>query len=330
MNTDMEINKPLVSIIVPVYKVEKYLRTCITSVLAQTYSNWEMILVDDGSPDKCGELCDEYANKDQRIKVIHKENGGLSSARNAALDLPPKGIFITFLDSDDFWHNDYLNSLVKACVMNDADMAQCWFVSGIDTSFPDIKFTDHYDIYDNHSVFLNRKANVLMCGKLYLLSLFDGIRMPVGLYNEDDWTAWKLYYRAKKIAVTNDKYYYYTKNPNSTMGNLRRRPDLRFLNAYYERVEFFKKKGEMDLEHISRWQVCKSLVLTYSHPTHSKEDRKEIFNIFTENWNEIKHSPYISAKYKLIYSLFSFIPSVSSFILSGLRGNYYTFFKRFT
>ena len=326
----MIIQQQMISVIIPVYKVEQYLRNCIESVINQTYTNWELILVDDGSPDRCGEICDEYAAKDSRIKVIHKENGGLSSARNAALDLPPKGKFVTFLDSDDFWHKDYLKSLVKGCVENAADISQCWFVSGTETSFPEILFTHHYDIYDNHSVFLNRKANVLMCGKLYRLSLFDGIRMPVGLYNEDDWTAWKLYYRAKKIVVTNDKYYYYTKNPNSTMGILRRKPDLRFLNAYKERIAFFKDKGEVDLEHLSRWQVCKSLVLIYSHPTHTKEDMKKIFNIFIENWNVIKHSSYIPNKYKLIYSLFSVCPSIFSCILSGLRGNYYSFFKRFT
>ena len=90
-----------VSIVVPCYKVEKYLNTCIKSVQMQTYYNWELILVDDGSPNRCGEICDEYAAKDSRIKVIHKENRGLSSARNAGLDYPPKGEFVTFLDSDD-------------------------------------------------------------------------------------------------------------------------------------------------------------------------------------------------------------------------------------
>ena len=104
-------NNPLISVIIPVYRVEKYIRTCLDSVLNQSYTNWEMILVDDGSPDRSGEICDEYAERDQRITVVHKQNGGLSSARNAALDLPPRGEFVTFLDSDDFWHKDYLKSI---------------------------------------------------------------------------------------------------------------------------------------------------------------------------------------------------------------------------
>lgn len=325
----MTMGNPLISIIIPVYKVEKYLRTCIESVLAQSYNNWEMILVDDGSPDKSGEICDEYARGDSRLTVLHCQNGGQSRARNRALDCPPKGEFVTFLDSDDFWHQDYLESLVKACVENDADMAQCWFVSGVDTSFPDIKFTYHYDIYDNHSVFLNRKANVLMCGKLYRLSLFDSIRMPVGLYNEDDWTAWKLYFRAKKIAVTNDKYYYYTKNPNSTMGNLKRKPDLRFLNAYNERIDFFKERNVTDLEHLSRWQVCKSLILTYSHPLHTKEDRRMILSEFRNHWMILKHSDFVPNKYKFIYGLFNNAPMPISKLLQSFRENHYEALKKY-
>ena len=102
---------PLISIIVPVYKVEQYLHNCLNSVLAQSYTNWELILVDDGSPDSCGTICDEYTQKDNRIKVIHKENGGLSSARNAGLGVMT-GEFVSFLDSDDFWLSDYLKILM--------------------------------------------------------------------------------------------------------------------------------------------------------------------------------------------------------------------------
>lgn len=96
-------NEPLVSIIVPCYKVEQYLPNCIESILCQSYTNWELILVDDGSPDNCGNICDDYAVKDNRIKVVHKQNGGLSSARNAGMKIM-KGDYVTFLDSDDFLH----------------------------------------------------------------------------------------------------------------------------------------------------------------------------------------------------------------------------------
>ena len=101
-------NEPLVSIIVPCYKVEQYLPNCIESILYQTYTNWELILVDDGSPDNCGNICDDYAAKDNRIKVVHKKNGGLSSARNAGMKVM-NGEYVTFLDSDDFLHKDALH-----------------------------------------------------------------------------------------------------------------------------------------------------------------------------------------------------------------------------
>ena len=114
----------LVSIIIPVYKVEKYLPNCIESILRQTFKDFELILVDDGSPDNCGEICEEYAQKDSRIKVVHQPNGGLSAARNSGIDIA-KGDYLTFIDSDDFVFPHYLEILVKLCQENDADMSVC-------------------------------------------------------------------------------------------------------------------------------------------------------------------------------------------------------------
>lgn len=309
----------LFSIIVPVYKVEKYLRTCIESVRAQTYTNWEMILVDDGSPDECGEICDEYARKDHRILVIHKENGGQSSARNVALDLPPKGEFVTFLDSDDFWHPDYLKTLLFLQQEHNADLVQCGFVRGTESVFPPPKKSVSIDVLDNHSIFLSEKGNIVMWGKLYRINLFDGIRMPVGLYNEDDWTTWKLYYRAKKIVVTNQSLYYYTVNPHSTMGKLNKKPDLRYINAYNERIVFFVETCEKDLEHCSRLQLCKSLLLNYRHNKLSEEERREVKAKFDESWKEIKHSPHIRFFYKVLFGIFHIMPMMTSKLAAKLR-----------
>ena len=170
---------PLISVFIPVHKVEHYLHNCVNSILSQSYSNWEMILINDGSPDRCGEICDEYAAKDSRIKVIHKENGGLSSARNAGLDYPPKGEFVTFLDSDDFWHPEYLETLMNLQQKYHADLVQCGFVRGSESVFPPIEGPISIDVLDNHEVFIKEKANVIMCGKLYRTSLFDGIIVTV-------------------------------------------------------------------------------------------------------------------------------------------------------
>lgn len=309
----------LISVIVPVYKVELYIRNCIKSIQNQTYKSWEMILVDDGSPDHCGDICDEYANNDSRIIVIHKQNGGLSSARNTGLDYPPKGELVTFLDSDDFWHPNYLRNLVGLQESCDADIVQCEFVRGTDTSFPVIQKEVSVGVYDNHEVFLSENANVIMCGKLFRTSLFDNIRMPVGLYNEDDWTTWKLYYKAKTIVVTNQALYYYTLNPASIMGQLNKKPDLRYINAYNERIGFFEGTGEKDLEHCSRLQLCKSLLLNYRHKQFTVEERKGIKNKFEESRKEIKHSPYIRSFYKALFEAFHIMPMMTSKLAAKLR-----------
>lgn len=278
-----------------------------------------MILVDDGSPDHFGEICDEYAAKNSRIRVIHKANGGLSSARNVALDLPPSGEFVTFLDSDDFWHHEYLETLMDLQQKYYADLVQCGFVRGSESVFPKTKESVNIDVLDNHQIFLTEKPNVIMWGKLYRTSSFEGIHMPVGLYNEDDWTAWKLYYRAKTIVVTNQALYYYTINPSSIMGKLNKKPDLRYINAYNERIGFFVGTGEKDLEHCSRLQLCKSLLLTYHHTKLSVEERYQVKTKFDESWKEIKSSSFIRPFYKALFLAFHVMPLLTSRMASKLR-----------
>lgn len=125
---DKNKNLPLISVIVPIYNVEQFLPKCIDSILVQTYKNIEILLVDDGSPDRCGEICDEYAQKDKRIRVIHKPNGGLSDARNAALDLM-QGEWVTCVDSDDFITPDYLETLYGLCNKYNCKMSVAdWFI----------------------------------------------------------------------------------------------------------------------------------------------------------------------------------------------------------
>ena len=120
----------LISVIVPVYKVEEYIYRCVDSILAQSFKDFELILVDDGSPDNCGKICDEYAQKDKRITVIHKENGGLSDARNTGIDWALKNSnWITFIDSDDWVHTDYLKNLYNAVKENNVDISVCGYVN---------------------------------------------------------------------------------------------------------------------------------------------------------------------------------------------------------
>lgn len=309
---------PLVSVIVPVYKVEKYLRTCVESVIRQTYKNWELILVDDGSPDKSGLICDEYASKDSRIQVVHKGNGGQAQARNRGLDLC-KGDYVTFLDSDDFFHQDFICYMVEAALKNKADIVQCDYLHGVCSSFPKQSVTCKEKSYDNHSVFIRGGANVIVWGKLYVRNIVDNIRIKEGKYYEDDFTTWKWYYHANKIIVSDRKLYYYTDNPESTMAKHRKKPNFDFLEAYDERISFFVKSKEKDLEDCSRLQLCKILVLTYSNKLLSYDERKLIKKYFDVSWKVLMKSDYISSLYMNLFRLFSCFPLFTSITANRLH-----------
>lgn len=310
--------RPLVSIIVPVYNVEQYLSTCIDSVLAQTYTKWELILVDDGTPDNSGKICDEYKAKDDRIIVLHQKNGGQANARNHALDVC-RGDFVTFLDSDDFLHQEAIEYSMSLLLKTNADIAQFEYIRGESKVFPDIKHDLVVEEYDNHSIFVSGKANVIVCGKLYRRDILLNNKIKEGRYYEDDFTTWKWYYTANKIVVSNRALYYYTVNPNSTMAGHKKKPSFDFMDAYKERIAFFIGTGEKDLEHCSRIQLCKSLLLTYGHSKLSEEERRAVKENYDESWKEIKYSPYIRPLYKMLFSTFHFMPMLTSKITAKIR-----------
>ena len=210
-----------ISIIVPVYKVEKYLDTCVNSLVNQTQENIEIILVDDGSPDNCPKICDDWAKKDSRIKVIHKENGGLSDARNKALEIAT-GDYIGFVDSDDYVSLDMYKTLVELLEKNDADISICQYVRFTENDTP--QFTNDNEIYtfDNNievlkCMFSDKLVANAVWDKLYKKEIFDGIRFPVGMNYEDSYTTYKLILKANKFAITTSKFYGYMQRSNSIM-----------------------------------------------------------------------------------------------------------------
>lgn len=216
------IPNPLISVIVPVYKVERYLRQCVDSILAQTYSNLEIWLIDDGSPDNCPKICDEYAKLDKRIKVIHKDNGGLADARNAALD-KLTGDYVVCVDSDDYISNTHIEGLYNLLKQNDADVAintYCTF-SGHVLPKPR-KPKDKVYVYDNlhaiETMFYQKQFDTSAWGKLYKKDLFDNIRYPKGIVFEDLPTTYRLFLKAKKIVFQNIQSYYYLIRSNSIEG----------------------------------------------------------------------------------------------------------------
>lgn len=213
---------PLVSVIVPVYKVEPYLHRCVDSILAQTYHNLEIILVDDGSPDNCGKICDEYARKDKRIKVIHKKNGGQSEARNVGLDVA-KGEYVTFIDSDDWIHNQYIEILYNDIIQANADVSMCTFVRISAMNNNDKKISTHKVEVLNKEQAIERtlyqkKLDSSPWDKLYKRNLFDSLRFTVGRIYEDLEIIYQIYDRAVILTYTDEALYYYFYREDSTLG----------------------------------------------------------------------------------------------------------------
>lgn len=305
----------LISIIVPVYKVEDFINTCIESVLNQTYSNWELILVNDGSPDNSPEICDEYAARDQRIKVFNKPNGGVASARNLGLD-NITGEYVTFLDSDDFFHPDYLENLLKLSIQHSADIVQCGFIRGVDKIFPIINTEEEIKVVDNYDVFLKGYAKIIVCGKLYKKYLFEELKIPENKLFEDDFITWRWYFKSKKIVVTNRLLYYYTDNNESTMAGYKKKPRLDFMEAYEERIAFFQEKKEKSMEDFSRMHFCKALLLTYENKMLTKEQKQLVLINFQENWDKIKNSKFVPIYLKTLFYTFNLAPKGVSYILS--------------
>lgn len=239
----------LISVIVPIYKVESYLDRCVRSIVEQTYENLEIILVDDGSPDNCPAICDAWAEKDSRIRVIHKENGGLSDARNAGLAVAT-GEYVSFIDSDDHIAPDFLARLQDAVVKTGAEVAEC--------------ATDYVD-EDGNVLRLRNAANMPEMGKLealrrlvledgvyqtvwnklYRRDVIEGIPFAVGKLNEDEFWTYRVIDRIEKLAVVPEPLYHYLQRSSSIIGtgyNIRR---LDGLEARFQRMEYLQKYEQL-------------------------------------------------------------------------------------
>ena len=213
-------DNPKISVIVPVYKVESYLRKCLDSIVGQTYKNLEIVLVDDGSPDGCGAICDEYAARDRRIRVIHQENGGLSVARNAGLRIA-SGEYLGFVDSDDWIEPEMYGYLLGRAVEHDADIAVCGQVE----HWRRRCFCRNWDreyVFDQASAMEALLRNDVMQNhvwdKLWKRELFDGIRFPEGRTYEDIAILHRLFERAERVVCVPQAFYHYVQRPDGIMG----------------------------------------------------------------------------------------------------------------
>lgn len=238
----------LISVIVPIYKVEAYLERCIGSIVNQTYKNLEIILVDDGSPDSCPDICDAWKEKDDRIKVIHKKNGGLSDARNAGMQIMA-GTYISYIDSDDWVANDMYEKMMYVIKKNDADICECQFekTAGIVKSNKEQQ-TDKVTILKKEEALkavVEEKINPVVWNKIYKREIVDQLYFEKGKYNEDEFWTYQAVERAEKIVQIEDVGYYYFFREDSIINetyNIRR---LDALEARYQRMKYLEKYPEI-------------------------------------------------------------------------------------
>lgn len=297
-----------ISIVVPIYNNEKVLESCLNSIVSQTYKNLEIILVNDGSTDNSKFICEDFKSKDNRIILINKENGGLSSARNAGIDIAT-GEYISFIDSDDYIINDFYEYLISILEKNNfPDIVQASF-SRINVE--KIKYTN--EILENENRILEEKVQtlsniealeklygpsleeyvdfVVVWNKLYKTKLFDNIRFPIGRLHEDEYTTYKLLYNSKKIIKSNKKIYGYIQTSNSIMRtsiSQKRIDDT--LDAYENVYSFFEKENQVIL-----MAKAKRRYLEYCIELIEKIEKEEK-NI--ENKLKVE---YLSKKFKIFY-----------------------------
>ena len=239
-----------VSIIVPVYQVENYIRQCIDSILVQTFTDFELILVDDGSKDKSGQICDEYAVLDQRVKVIHKENGGLSDARNCGMD-QAVGNYFMFVDSDDYIAPTMLEYLYKALMNKEADIAVCNFLHFFEEDRKrDFSTNIQSEVLSGAEIFYSRKNErvygiwTVAWNKLYKRETLGNVRFRFGKYHEDEFWANDIYQLDIKIVTIPECLYYYRQRDNSIMGKKSAARNLDIIEALQERIYIYLKKPE--------------------------------------------------------------------------------------
>ena len=237
---------PLISVIVPVYKTEQYLQRCISSICSQTYENLEIILVDDGSPDHSGALCDTLAQNDARIRVIHKENGGLSSARNAGLDVM-QGDYVCFVDSDDFIDTQMCQTLYNRLISENADISCCG-IANFDgnkvLSYFNANLDDQFTLSPEAAMIelsKNYRITNSMCDKLYKAEIFHDLRMKQGILYEDAQVQHFCLHRANRITYTAQPLYYYFLSQGSILRSDFSTRHYDCITASLERIAFFEE-----------------------------------------------------------------------------------------
>lgn len=301
-----------ISIIVPVYKVEAYLSECIESIIHQTYHNLEIILVDDGSPDKCGEICDQYAKKDERIRVIHKKNEGVARARNDGIELA-SGDYISFIDSDDWIAENAYEILYQGLKQFDADCAVGKCVT----------------VVDKNGVLIPKKGkdspvrcetapeavkHVLLVGsavwnRLFKREVFRHIRFPVGRINDDEVVALHAYAECKRIVFLDQDTYYYRIRENSVTTS---KFSIRNVDCYYNSIDNldFVRQTMPELVPCAEYKYIKTLLYCYvnlgklKHDPGARAIRERLHQDMKKNKTMAYSNQYVSPMLKLLMFIF--------------------------
>lgn len=304
----------LISIVVPVYNVKIYLEECINSIIVQSYKNIEIILVDDGSTDESSKMCDEFAKKDNRIKVIHKKNGGLSDARNAGIDIA-KGKYICFVDGDDYISKDYIESLYNNLKKYDVDISACGYL----------------EEYDNGKIINRNKKNVKLnlnredalkylcifgyysnsaCNKLFKIELFNDIRFPYGEIFEDNKTMYKIFDKIKKLYYNSEEKYYYRQRVGSI--TKKNNKNVEAINSIKIIYEFIEKKYPKLLPYAKQ-----NIVFAYMGVYNS-----EIINAIEKQKLEKLYTDMKSYKMGITYNKLKFNKKIQLILFTNFRKIY--------
>lgn len=318
--------KNKVSVIIPVFNTSNFLNKCLQSVLKQTYTNLEIICVNDGSTDDSQQKCEHYANQDKRIVVVNKENGGLSSARNAGLKIAT-GKFIIFIDSDDFVEPNMIEKLVDIQLKTNCDICICSFLmetekGAIYAETPTLENKTYCNAEAMQLLNQPRQDRfVVSWNKLYKKELFNEIEFPVGKIHEDQWIAHKLFYASKIISTCSDKLYHYIIHDNSIMQSSNPIKHFDDIDALFDRIKFYQSKSLHSLIEGTILTMC-SVFSFYREKIWAYENFKlnELKNIFKQCKTYVKQLKTLSAnEEKIKIFKFCFLDKLKLFYKNKLK-----------
>lgn len=314
----------LVSVIIPAYNAEKYLGFCLDTVIAQTHKKLEIIVINDGSKDNTGKICDEYAEKDSRIRVIHQENHGVAFARNVGLD-EAAGEYIAFIDSDDYVKSNYIEVLLKTCTENCSNITICKSIDTYKRELFDLPVSYNARTYE--SMFLLQNISYLdvcyevVISMIFHKSVFDNLRFPVGLIYEDSYIYYDLIKNAGKITFIDTVLYYYYLSSNSIMRSDFSVKKYDILTSYEKKLEVLKRNNcKQSYQIVSRdylYTVSGMIGQTKYCDKFTAEFKKDKIKELRKKYRELKrinkNNPYFKGRFKLVSDLLYLFPIIKKF-----------------